>query len=273
MENVTVIIPTYNREQSLARALDSVIAQTHPVAEVVVVDDGSTDSTESLVRASYPKVTFIKRRNQGVSKARNVGIRQSATNWLAFLDSDDEWLPDKLERQFAALEKQPGHKIIHSDEIWIRNGVRVNSMNKHRKFGGDIFEKCLSICLISPSAAVVHRDIFDTLGLFDESLPACEDYDLWLRICSKYSVLYVNEKLLRKYGGHQDQLSKQYWGMDRFRVIALNKIIRSGELSATQINSARKVLIQKCQILIDGASKRNNRNLKRSISRLLSEHL
>jgi glycosyltransferase involved in cell wall biosynthesis len=271
-ESISVVIPTYNRANCLPRALESVLAQTHPVEEICVVDDGSTDGTAQLLQSNYPQVNYYRQENRGVSAARNLGINNTQGRWLAFLDSDDEWLPDKIEKQLSEFTQHPSYKLIHCDEIWIRNGVRVNAMDKHEKSGGEIFENCLPLCAISPSAALIQRELLTEVGLFEESLPACEDYDLWLRICSRYPVLYVNEKLLRKYGGHEDQLSRQYWGMDRFRVDALDRIIRQGILDEGQLAAARATLISKCQILINGASKRGNTELLSQYQDLLSVH-
>ncbi|MEZ5491598.1 MAG: glycosyltransferase family A protein [Gammaproteobacteria bacterium] len=253
--NISVIIPTFNRARVLARALDSVFAQLLLPMEVVVVDDGSTDSTAELVRGNYPTVRYIKQLNQGVSSARNTGVANSQGRWLAFLDSDDEWLPDKLKKQMAAIE-QEDMLLCHTDEFWIRNGRHVNPKRKHAKAGGHIFERCLPLCAISPSSVLLRRDLFERVGGFDETLPACEDYDLWLRICARYPVLFVNEPLLRKYGGNADQLSTQHWGMDRFRVSALQKILQSGILDRSQYRSAKAMLVSKCEILINGALKR-----------------
>ena len=146
---------------------------------------------------------FIQQSNAGVSSARNVGIKRASGDWIAFLDSDDEWLPEKLETQMNALYKNPEIKICHTNEIWIRNGTRVNPKKKHEKFGGWIFQKCLPLCCISPSSVIIHKSIFKEIGLFDDSLPACEDYDLWLRITARNPVLYIKDSLLRKYGGHK----------------------------------------------------------------------
>ncbi|MDG2141233.1 MAG: glycosyltransferase [Gammaproteobacteria bacterium] len=269
--NIDVIIPTYNRRHTLGRSIDSVIAQSLKPAEIIIVDDGSTDGTEDYINKNYPDITYIKTRNKGVSAARNQGIRQSRNDWLAFLDSDDEWLPEKLEKQVTAASSEKDYKLIHCDEIWVRNGIRVNSKKKHEKSGGDIFLKCLPMCVISPSAAIVHRVLFDELGHFDEALPACEDYDLWLRICAVYPVLYINTPLLIKYGGHKDQLSREYWGMDRFRVEALSKILRTNILSGPQRIAANETLRKKCKILINGAEKRANRNLIRACRGLMEE--
>jgi glycosyltransferase involved in cell wall biosynthesis len=271
-ELISVIIPTYNRAYCLPRAIDSVLAQSHPIEKICVIDDGSTDNTQQLLQSNYPQIDYIRQENKGVSAARNEGIRKIKSQWIAFLDSDDEWLPHKIEKQLFELRQQPMYKLIHCDEVWIRNGVRVNAMNKHRKSGGDIFEFCLPLCVISPSASIIQRELLLEVGLFDESLPACEDYDLWLRICSRYPVLYVNEKLLRKYGGHEDQLSRQHWGMDRFRVDALDRIIRGGFLQSGQAKAARDILTNKCQILISGAGKRGNQELVDKYQALLSMH-
>ena len=271
-ELISVIIPTYNRAYCLPRAIDSVLAQSHPVEKICVIDDGSTDDTRQLLQSNYPQVHYIRQENKGVSAARNEGVRKSKSQWIAFLDSDDEWLPHKIEKQLFELTQQPMYKLIHCDEVWIRNGVRVNPMNKHKKSGGDIFESCLPLCAISPSASIIQRELLLEVGLFDESLPACEDYDLWLRICSRYPVLYVNEKLLRKYGGHEDQLSRQHWGMDRFRVDALDRIIRGGFLQSGQVKAARDILTNKCRILISGADKRGNQELLDKYQALLSMH-
>jgi glycosyltransferase involved in cell wall biosynthesis len=245
----------------LPRALNSVTGQTLKPNEIILVDDGSTDQTASLARQRYPDVTLLQQNNQGVSSARNAGIRHATGEWIALLDSDDEWLPSKLEKQFQALQKQPQHLLCHTDEIWIRNGRRVNPMNKHQKHGGHIFQKCLPLCAISPSSVLIHKTLLDDVGLFDETLPACEDYDLWLRICATYPVLFLDEQLINKYGGHDDQLSRKHWGMDRFRVLALEKIIDSNRLNAEDKQAAIDVLSEKCRIFAQGATKRDNPKL------------
>jgi len=257
---VTVIIPSFNRAKTLARALHSVINQTHPANHIIVVDDGSTDNTAALIKNQFPQVEHIYQTNQGVSAARNTGIRHTrATHqpeWIALLDSDDEWLPKKLERQLLSWQQQPEHRLIHSDEIWIRNGQRVNAKHKHRKYGGHIFPHCLPLCAISPSATLLQLNLLDETGLFDESLPACEDYDLWLRICHREPVLFVDEPLLIKYGGHNDQLSQQHWGMDRFRVQALYNCLENETLNNDDRQATIAMLQKKLNILIQGASKR-----------------
>ena len=254
--NISVIIPTFNRHETLTRALNSVYAQTLQPREVLVIDDGSTDNTGDMVREQFPHCRYIYKENSGVSHSRNVGIQQSQGEWIALLDSDDEWLPGKLAAQAEELAKHPERRLCHSEEIWVRNGVRVNQMKRHNKSGGWIFQQCLPLCAISPSASLIKRSLLDEVGLFDEALPVCEDYDLWLRICAREPVAYVEQPRIIKYGGHDDQLSRQLWGMDRFRITALEKIIHQGVLSDEDHQAAIKMLTQKARIMANGAEKR-----------------
>ncbi len=236
--------------------MDSVLAQTFQPIEVIVIDDGSTDRTQEALASYDDRITALCQDNGGVSHARNVGIRAASGECIAFLDSDDAWLPHKLERQIAAMTAQPQFPLCHTEEIWIRNGIRVNPMKKHQKRGGYIFPYCLPLCVVSPSSAVLRREVFGEVGLFDESLPACEDYDLWLRIAYRHEVLFLEEPLLVKYGGHEDQLSRKYWGIDRFRVQALVKLLQTAALTDEQRQQACRELQRKCAILANGAHKR-----------------
>lgn len=270
---ISVVIPTYNRFAVICRAVDSVLRQTRPADEIIVIDDGSTDDTLNKLESRYvQQITIIETPiNSGVSAARNTGIKHSRGDWIALLDSDDEWLDTKLAVQVQALRQDP-HLLCHTEEIWIRNGKRVNPMNKHAKQGGDIFEHCLPLCAISPSSVLLHKDLIDSIGNFDESLPACEDYDLWLRICSKHCVLFVETPQLLKYGGHSDQLSRQHWGMDKFRVSALQKILQSNTLSPQQRQLAISYLIEKATILHKGALKHNNAEMINLCQNLLQQY-
>jgi len=266
---VSVIIPSFNRAHCVARAIDSVLMQNQSFfdsdrsieLQVIVVDDGSSDDTESLIAERYPEITYLKQENRGVSSARNKAIKHANGEWIALLDSDDEWLPNKLQQQLHSLQ-QSKLKVCHTEELWIRNGVQVNQMKKHQKVGGAIFQRCLPLCAMSPSSIVLHQSVFEQVGLFDESLPACEDYDLWLRVAALYEVDYIETPLIRKYGGHEDQLSRQYWGMDRFRVIALQKLLRNpvylNVLSDGDIKAAHRMLMKKLNILLKGAEKHSN---------------
>ena len=264
---ISVVIPTLNRINTLQRALDSVINQTYKPAEIIVVDNGSSDGTLKFLREQYPKITILTENKIGVSSARNKGIKKSINQWIALLDSDDAWHPRKLEIQTSMLDSAlKEYNLIHTYEVWFRNNKHINQMKKHKKQGGYIFERCLSLCCISPSSVLFKKNILDKVGLFDESLPVCEDYDMWLKICSSEEVLFAQDKLTYKYGGHKDQLSKSYWGMDRFRIKSIENIIKNFDLTYKQKKQAKKELIKKLKIIINGAFKRNNLSIVNEFS-------
>ncbi len=271
--NISVVIPSYNRLNTLPQAIDSVLSQTLSAHEIIVIDDGSSDGTSEFIQQHYPNITLITQNNAGVSHARNQGIKRASGDWIAFLDSDDTWFKHKLATQIQAIQQQPESVLCHCDEHWIRNGKRVNPMNKHRKQGGWIFEHCLPLCAMSPSAVLIQRQLFNKVGLFDESLPACEDYDLWLRICSQYPVLYVDQALLEKTGGHDDQLSRKHWGMDRFRLHALAKLLRSNTLTKQQHEQTLKTFNEKINIVINGSIKRGKQSEADELKQMYAELL
>ena len=251
---VAVIIPSYNRPRRTTNALRSVLAQTRSADEIVVVDDGSDIDLGSELADEFPRVRVERQQHGGVSAARNHGVEVTSSEWLAFLDSDDEWHPDKLEKQLAAVVGTD-YRIAHCDEIWIRNGRRVNPRDRHRKRGGFIYQHCLPLCCISPSAVILRRSLFDEVLGFDESYPACEDYDLWLRICFQYPVQYLDEALLTKYGGHPDQLSRSVEALDRYRARALENAWRLPLRPQDRVPTL-ETLIDKLEVLIQGAEKR-----------------
>ena len=279
MINVSAVIPTFNRGHCLLRAINSVLAQTTPVDEIIVVDDGSDDKTYDLLvkselldmRGQLPNIRYLYQENKGVSAARNLGIKEAENEYIALLDSDDAWAETKIERQALKLEKKNfSCRITHTEEIWLKDGQRINPKKKHKKSGGFIFEKCLPLCCISPSSVLLHRTLFNDYGFFDEKLPACEDYDMWLRLCAFEEVLFVEEALTIKYGGHADQLSRAFWGMDRFRVQALEKLINSGKLSKTQRSQALEMLVKKIEILLLGAKKREKKEMIQNLDMKLN---
>jgi len=253
--SVSVILPTFNRCGYLRQAVDSVLSQTSPANEIIVVDDGSTDGTGALLKTYGNHLKVIRQHNRGVSAARNAGIRQARGEFIALLDSDDYWLPGKLAAQQAFFKARPDALICQTEETWIRNGKRVNPKRRHQKFSGMIFEKTLPLCLVSPSAVMIRRALFDEVGLFDESLPACEDYDLWLRISWKHPVYLIETPLIVKQGGHEDQLSAMP-ELDKYRIQALVKILNQGCLTPSQHQAAMDMLRQKCTIYANGCRRR-----------------
>jgi glycosyltransferase involved in cell wall biosynthesis len=253
---VSVIIPTYNRAGLVTEAVASVLGQTFRDFELLVVDDGSSDGTAAALARFGDRLAVLRSPSRrGVSAARNAGIAAARGQWLAFLDSDDLWLPDKLAKQTAYLAQHPEILLCQTEEIWVRRGVRVNPPDSHRKVGGNIFLKSLERCLVSPSAVMLHRRLLEEHGGFDENLPAAEDYDLWLRLGWRYEVGLLPEPLIIKRGGHPDQLSRQ-WGLDRWRLRALLKILAEPELPPALAAAARRVLARKCAIYAQGCEKR-----------------
>ena len=258
MPRVSVVIPTRNRREFAQEAVASVLGQTHRDLELVVVDDGSSDGTADALRRRFPdpRLRVLEQPHRGVSAARNRGVRETSGEWLAFLDSDDLWLPRKLERQLEELERRPEHPACYTEEIWYRNGRRVNPRRIHAKHSGWIFDRCLPLCIISPSSILMRREVFEALGGFDESLPACEDYDLWLRLAARHPVLLVGEPLIVKRNGHEGQLSRALPALDRFRVRALWKIAYDPALPDPLRQQALRTLAAKARVVAQGARKR-----------------
>jgi len=254
--SVSVVIPTHDRLPMVREATQSVLAQSYADFELIVVDDGSNDGTAGALRAEFGScLRVIETPNRGVSSARNTGAAAARGRWLAFLDSDDLWLPDKLRLQLADCEAHPRLRITQTEEVWIRKGVRVNPCRRHAKPAGDVFIPSLERCLVSPSTVIVRRELFEASGGFDEDLPVCEDYDLWLRLARVEPFGLLRNPLVIKRGGHADQLSRRFWGMDRFRVASLQKILCQ-PLSAERRQAALDALRRKCAILALGAEKR-----------------
>ena len=257
---ISVILPTYNRAGFLERAMGSVLAQRCPCGELIVVDDGSSDETPALVArlatTSPIAVRSLYQENRGAAAARNTGIGAARGDLLAFLDSDDWWLPKKLELQAAALLANPGKLIAHTREIWFRHGQRVNQKKKHDPPDGDIFLPSLAMCVVGMSTVMARRQLFERYGLFDETLPCCEDYELWLRVGAHEPFLLVPEALTAKDGGREDQLSHVHrLGMDVFRIQALRRLLDEVELTAAQRGAALIELARKCTIYGQGCIK------------------
>ena len=254
---VSVIIPTFDRAPWVGEAIASVLAQTYLHLELIVVDDGSNDATPQVVQAFGQALTYVWQAHAGVSAARNHGVEMSRGELVAFLDSDDLWLPGKIAAQVALLQQQPHAHACYTDEIWIRHGVRVNPKRIHQKHSGWLFEPSLPRCIISPSSIILRRTLWNQLGGFDESLPACEDYDLWLRLTLETPVLLLPERLIVKRGGHADQLSRCIPVLDQYRITALEKIL-AAPLALSQRQAVLAHLVQKCRVVAQGARKRQH---------------
>jgi glycosyltransferase involved in cell wall biosynthesis len=269
---VTVIIPTYNRGWIVKEAIDSVLEQDFSDFELIVVDDGSEDNTRQILGAYANAITVFHQSNRGVSAARNRGIAEASGRLIAFLDSDDLWLPAKLKTQVKFFEKNADAMINQTQEIWIRNGMQVNPKKRHHKFSGMIFERSLALCLVSPSAVMIRKSLFDTVGVFDERLPACEDYDLGLRISCRFPVHLIDFPLIIKRGGHDDQLSKAA-GLDKYRIESLIKIIDSNLLTPQQYKAAVITLKQKSEVYAGGCRKRGRQEEAEYFSALAEKYL
>ena len=255
---VSVILPTYNRAWSLKTAMDSVLFQDYPNIELIVIDDGSEDHTQKLLQAYKNKILVLSQENAGVSAARNRGIEKSRGDFIALLDSDDAWDRRKISCQIDFFKANPKALICQTQEIWIRNHKRVNPKIKHEKPSGMIFEQSLNLCLVSPSAVMMKKEIFEQKGYFNENFLVCEDYDLWLRISSTLPVFLIDKPYTIKNGGHKDQLSNQH-SQDKFRIHSLKSLLNSNTLTKEQSLKAKKVFKKKCAIYGNGCIKRGRK--------------
>ncbi len=224
--------------------------------ELLVVDDGSKDKTGDVVKSFGWPILYHYQPHRGVSSARNTGLRLARGEFIAFLDSDDVWKREKIGTQMGFFKAFPNAAVCYTEEVWMRRGLRLNQRKKHQKFSGWIFDRVLPLCLLSLSSCLFRREVFADIGVFDESLPVCEDYDLGIRLARKYPVYLIPAPLIIKRGGHPDQLSRRYWGMDRFRVQALEKSLGLG-LESWQESLVKKELAKKCLILAQGFAKRH----------------
>ncbi|MDD5455665.1 MAG: glycosyltransferase [Candidatus Margulisbacteria bacterium] len=260
---ISIILPIFNREQFLKETIESILIQSFQDFELLIINDGSIDRSVNIVdffKQSYPqKIYCFTQPNKGVSSARNLGISKARGKYIAFIDSDDLWIKTKLEEQLAFME-QKKVAVCQTDETWIRNGKRVNHMKKHTKHSGNIFFDSLPLCIVSPSAVMIKKEVLDKVGCFDTRLPVVEDYDLWLRISLFYPIYLYPKKLIVKKGGHADQLSRKYWGMDRFRIYSMRKLLKqhAEHLSLLQKTALYWWIKEKAAIISSGAWKRKN---------------
>lgn len=266
----TVIIPTWNRAELCREAISSVLKQTFSSFELIIVDDGSSDHTSDMVKSfDSPVIRYIRQENRGPSSARNHGARIAEGKYLAFLDSDDLWLPDKLNTQSEFFQDHPDLLICQTEEIWIQKGKRIYPGEKHKKTPGYIFHRAVELCLVSPSAVAIERDLFFSVNGFDENLPAAEDYDLWLRLLWKHPIGLIEEPLVIKRAGNWDQLSFTTEAIDQYRILSLRNILKSGVLKPDQRRIAWDALNKKCKIYLQGCEKRGRWDEVKKIESLL----
>jgi glycosyltransferase involved in cell wall biosynthesis len=257
---VSVIIPTYNRKELCKRAVLSVLNQSYSNYELIVVNDASDDGTyaeDFFNNTDVNAIYLCNQVNRGVSYSRNFGVSHAKGEWIAFLDSDDEWHRKKLEKQVHWIQQNPTYNVVQTKEIWIRNGIRVNPPLTHEKRADYIFKESLERCMITPSSVMIRKDFFIETGGFNESLPACEDYDLWLRITLHHPVGLVKEYLLTRYGGYDDQLSSTVEVLDRFRIRALLNLLEHEKPDKNQKELIMRTLAKKADIVASGLKKRD----------------
>lgn len=265
----SVIIPSFNRADFIRSAVESVLDQSYKSLELIVIDDGSSDNTRNILESfDDPRLRTIRQENRGVSHARNRALETARGGYIAFLDSDDKFTPDKLERSCNYIAQYPEINIFHTEEVWYRKGKLLNQKKKHKKPDGDVYAKALALCCISISTAVIRKNVFDAIGGFDEGLEACEDYDFWLRASNKFRVKLIPEYLTIKDGGRPDQLSSRIWGLDRFRIKALEKMLLSGGLDEDRYELTLEELEKKCAIFAEGCEKRSKQRLAEEYRKL-----
>lgn len=239
---VSVIIPVFNRTSPLKDAIESIFCQSYLDYEIIVVDDGSKQDVQKSLTPYLDRIIYLKNeKNMGVSFSRNLGIKHSNGEFIAFLDSDDLWLNFKLSLQIKEMEKR-NLMVCHTDEFWFKKDRFINQGEKHKRYGGFILNKILDICRISPSSVLIHKSVFEKAGLFDESMRACEDYELWLRIALYYEILYLDVKTTVKRSITNDQLSLNTPFMEQMR---LNALIRFYDNFYKNIPEYSKIEVEK----------------------------
>ena len=261
---ITAIIPTFNRASHIKTAIESILSQSYKIDEIIIVDDGSTDDTQKILK-NFKNIKIIKTKNLGVSHARNIGVRESKNSWISFLDSDDLWLRDKIENQVAFHKQNTNILFSHTAEKWLRRGKIVKYPKSLNKPSGECFLQNISTCKIATSSILLHKSIFTDIGYFDEKLKVCEDYDLWLRISYKFSMGLIEKEQIIKNAGHP-QLSSSIFAIDRYHIYSLKKFLNS-----KYKNDVKNEIIKKCNILVNGAIKHKNRKIYEKYSKMIRD--
>ncbi|RPJ03642.1 MAG: glycosyltransferase [Spirochaetaceae bacterium] len=268
---ISVIIPTHNRLAFLKDAVASVLNQTCCGYEIIVVDDGSTDGTAEWL--SENGINHISIPHSGFPGCvRNAGVLALKGKWIAFLDSDDLWKPEKLSAQKEFLEAHPELELVHTREIWNRSGKIISQSGQKHSRSGRIFTDALSKCIIGPSTVIMSRRLFEEFGGFDETLEIAEDYEFWLAITARYPVGFLDIPLVENRGGHKDQLSEKYGYIELFRIKALEKTLERGIYTGQEQKLIHETLAGKCMIHALGAFKRGKSEEYEEYSKAAARH-
>lgn len=199
-ELVSVVIPAYNAQKHIEETLKSVFGQTYAPLEVIIVDDGSTDTTASIIKIKFPAVRYFYKSNGGVASARNLGIRMAKGRYIAFIDADDAWHPDKISKQVYWLKEHPDTKWCYCDCAHFRDtpeNLLYKLSSLARPFEGEVLQNLFLRNFIASPTPLLRREVFDAVGLFSENknINTVEDYDMWIRIAEHYPVGYLGEAL------------------------------------------------------------------------------
>lgn len=194
---VSVVIPTYNQARFVVEAIESVLNQTFQDLKIIVVDDGSTDDTKEALKKFGSKICYIYQENQGDAAARNTGIRAAKGEFIAFLDHDDLWLPDKLSIQMDAFSKNKEIGLVYTDYVVFGQGREPSKSDKVR-YSGWVFNQLFKHIFILSSGVVYKKECFNNCGLFDETFSVSSDYDMWLRISAEYKFLFIDRPLFKR---------------------------------------------------------------------------
>jgi glycosyltransferase involved in cell wall biosynthesis len=257
---VSVVIPNWNRRDLLPEAVRSVLLQSFGDFELIVADDGSTDgSLQALGPLSAdPRLRIITPPRSGMPGAvRNRGVEAARGRLVAFLDSDDIWLPGKLRAQLELMESLPGCRLVHGREVWLRGEKIVSQKGQRHGRSGDVFADALEKCMIGPSTVLMEKSLFEESGGFREDMEIAEDYELWLRITDRHPVGYLQEPCIVKRAGEWGQLSEKYGQIEKFRIEGLLKLVESRTFAEPlHRRMAEAVLARKCSIYAAGCRKR-----------------
>ncbi len=239
----------------LLKAVESVINQTYRPYEVIVVDDGSNDGT--ALEFPIEGVIFIQIDHDGhPGFVRNRGVENSTGDYIAFLDSDDIWMTDKLERQVEYYKSHKNCRILHTKERWVRNDKVISQKKRKHKKSGNVFKESLQGCILGPSTVLMDKKLYLEFDGFNSTIEVGEDYDLWLRITGSVDVDYLDEELIIKNAGHGDQLSFKYGFIEPFKIDVLESLIKEDSFSPENRELAIDALKNKYEIIINGCKKR-----------------